>query len=289
MSTFAMLKKQLLQSLQAAGIEANEARREVELIIEFATGCSLTQQLLRADDTVPSEDEAKIAEILNKREQRMPLQYCLGETWFMGLKFLVTPAVLIPRQDTETLVETSLDLLRNKRCPVVADVGTGSGAIAIALLNARKDARVVAIDISDKALSVARDNAVLNGVAERLELVCTDWAQFDNSMRFDAIVSNPPYVPLSQLPELQPEVAVFEPKQAVFGTDTDGLGFYRHLSHNASRHLSRDGFIVVEVGQGQSAEVERLFRDSGWKTVESHLDLSGIVRVVSAFRADIAY
>lgn len=285
MDTVANVRKRLVQSLRSFGIDEHEARREADLIVEHASGLSVSQQMLKAEEILEPRCLETIDRIQQQRQSRMPLQYCLGESWFMGLRFRVNSDVLIPRADTETLVQRALELAKNQFAPSLLDVGTGSGAIAVALLKARPDARVVALDISSAALAVALTNARAHDVQDRLELVCQDWEQFESTTEFDGIVSNPPYIPLSLEPELQPEVSVFEPKQALFGSDTDGLGFYRSLSINARQHIKPGGFITVEVGQDQAPAVEDIFRNRDWLEVGSRLDLNGISRVVSAFRA----
>jgi release factor glutamine methyltransferase len=284
--TIASVKKTLLLTLLDSGIEQHEARREADLIIQHVLGFSVAEQLLRSDLALELQHSARIQEIAAQRKQRFPLQYCLGETWFMGLRFEVGPEVLIPRADTEILVETALELLSARRNPVFLDLGTGSGAIAVALLCIRSDAKAYAVDVSDDAVSVAARNARAHKIEDRLSLVAQDWELYDPGEPLDAIISNPPYIPLSMQSELQPEVGVFEPKQALFGTDDDGLGFYRKLSQSAGQLLKPDGFIALEVGKGQAEAVADIFRAARWKDISMRNDLNLIPRVVSAFRAD---
>ncbi len=279
------IRVNLQQTLEAIGIDAREAIREADLILQFASGLSKTQQFLRSDQVVPPEVRAAIDEVVSKRRTRMPLQYCLGESWFMGLRFEVSSAVLIPRADTETLVEVALELLENVSSPVVLDVGTGSGAIAVSILTKRPDSRAVAIDISLAALTVAARNADANKVRSRISFAHQDWDKFSSEQRFDAIISNPPYIPVSLRTSLEPEVADFEPEQALFGSDIDGLGFYRSLSLNAGRFVRSGGCLVVEVGAGQAEDVAVMFERTGWNRISIKKDLGQVPRVVSGFAA----
>lgn len=285
MPTFAQLSKSLRARLVCAGIDEHEARREVDLIIEHVSGHSVARQVLVAEEPVAIGVLEQTEAIAMQREQRIPLQYCLGQTWFMGLPFKVRPGVLIPRSDTEILVEAVLVLLKDIRNPMILDVGTGSGIIAIALAHFRPDLHAVALDISDTSMSVAPENAELNKVEKRIEFIQTDWYSYAGDTKFNAIVSNPPYIPPYLAATLDPEVGVFEPKEALFGSGEDGLGFYRSFSQNAAEHLLIPGFLMVEVGQGQANEVRNILTAGGWQSVQAHNDLDNIERVVTAFRA----
>lgn len=282
--TFGELNRDLYQKLVSAGIDRHEARREVELIVEHASGKSTAKQLLAEMESVSESVLSQVELIMEQRLKRVPLQYCLGHTYFMGFRFAVRPGVLIPRADTETLVELALRLIEPKKDPIVLDVGTGSGAIPISMACLRLDLRAVAIDISAEALEIADENAQVLGVADRVALAEADWFSLAASFSFDAVLSNPPYVPASLSMELQPEVGVFEPKQAVFGLGDDGLDFFRSLSKRAGQYLRDDGFIAVEVGKGQADAVRHIFESDSWKDVQTHNDLNKIARVVSAFR-----
>lgn len=282
MPTLAKISESLYNRLRQAGIDEHEARREVELIIEHATTLPVAKQMLLAQEPVAPLALEQIMQIADLRSQRIPLQYCLGHTYFMGLRFNVRPGVLIPRADTETLVEATLAKLQNLTSPLILDVGTGSGAIAISLARVRSDLRAVAIDISPQALVIARENAELNGVAERVTFIRADFLVFSTDLQFQAIISNPPYIPKALEPELAAEVAVHEPPEAIFGLDEDGLGFYRCLSRTANALIVEGGSLLVEVGQGQTQEVTRIFGAAGWQNMQIYTDLNKIQRVVSA-------
>jgi release factor glutamine methyltransferase len=279
------VRKRIISVLQIAGIDRFESEREADLIVEHTTGLSKSRQFTSGDQKVSSEALAAIDRILAERRRRFPLQYLLGEQWFRGLRFSVTPDVLIPRADTETLVQVAFDFLRERTNPTLIDIGTGSGCIAISLLKELPAARALALDISANALAVARENAQRLGVADRIELLHCSWNEYDSPRTVDAIVCNPPYIPLSHESELQPEVGVFEPKQALFGADADGLGFYRELNASAGRRLLEGGLLAVEVGIDQAAAVAALFDSNGWKNVRAHDDLNGIARCISAIHA----
>lgn len=277
----AIAKTQLLSALRLAGIEESECRREADLIIEHATGLRLSEQILKADQILSQEALETIEFIITQRRQRMPLQYCLGHTYFMGLKFVVRPGVLIPRTDTEALVETALRRLEKIACPAIAEIGTGSGAIAVSLLVRRTDAQVTGIDISANAVALTYENALLHRVLDRLTFIESDWKDA-LPLNLDAIVSNPPYIPVSQGQDLLPEVGRYEPPEALFGQGEDGLEFYRDFSQTGAAHLKPGGLAVLEVGDGAAESVADILRLCGWQSVEVNLDLNQLPRVVSA-------
>ena len=275
------MKRDLTEGLTACGIERSEARREAELIIEHASGLTIAQQVLKSGDPVDYEQVRVMRSILRRRGKRMPLQYCLGYTYFMGLKLTVRREVLIPRSDTETLVTYAIDRLALREAPLIVDIGTGSGAIAIALLKHLPAARAIAIDIAAPAVALARQNAIAHGVLDRMRLVHCDWvASLPDSA--DAIVANPPYIPRRQKSELAPEIALYEPELALFGQGADGLSFYRRFSKIAAGHLSESGFVALEVGDKQWQEVTKILTGTGWQSIETHNDIHGLPRVVSA-------
>jgi len=217
-----------------------------------------------------------------RRAKREPLQHILGTQEFCGLEFEVTPDVLIPRHDTETLVNEAASRMPGARS--ILDIGTGSGCIAVALAHKLTAAVVTATDISEAALVMARRNAEKHGVAIEfllgphfVPLVCR---------RFDLIVSNPPYIPTSAIEGLEPEVRDFDPHGALDG-GADGLSFYRLLIPAAKNHLNRGGWLLVEVGVGQANFVSRLFIEAGnYAEPITAFDPGGIERVVGAQRRD---
>lgn len=282
-ATLQDVRKVLKDRFVAAGIDSDEIARELDLILQHVTGWSVAEQHLHDDAMLEEDQLLALEEIAEQREIRVPLQYVLEEAWFMGLKFNVRPGVLIPRPDTEILVEIALKFLEPVANPWVLDVGTGSGAIAIAIAKLRPQSRVIALDISEQALRIAQENAKLHGVFDRIQFVRSDFLKQEPGQKFDALLSNPPYIPASQAPSLAPEVRMHEPKEALFGPDDDGLGFYRNLAATGYEHLGTGGFIAVEVGQGQADAVRSLFETEPWRDLQVHYDLNKIPRVVSAF------
>ncbi|MHB8303243.1 MAG: peptide chain release factor N(5)-glutamine methyltransferase [Acidobacteriaceae bacterium] len=216
---------------------------------------------------------------INERLQGKPIQYITGEQEFFGLPFRVTPDVLIPRPETEHLVEAAIARLQNCSAPRIVDVGTGSGAIAIALAHTMPHSEIVALDISAVALAVAEQNARQNGVAERIQFLQSDLLAAVVGERFDAVVSNPPYIALSERAALATEVREYEPALALFAGPT-GLEIYQRLIVEASDLLASGGWLLMEIGHGQRDAVEAMLQ--GWDGVEFIPDLQSIPRVVVA-------
>jgi release factor glutamine methyltransferase len=231
------------------------------------------------------DDQALIRyrKYIARRAAREPLAYIIGRKEFYGLEFEVNREVLIPRPETELVVETALGASRSKPSASVLDLATGSGAIAIAIAVNAAGVNVTASDISTSALEVARRNAQHHRCADRIEFAAGDcFAAFPCSHpKFDLIVSNPPYIVAGQLAHLEPEVARYEPEAALLGGQ-DGLDFYRRMGREVAAHLAADGEVIVEVGAGQAAVVGRLLKEGGCYVVEVVRDLSGHERVVHA-------
>mgnify|MGYP004632673525 CR=1 FL=1 len=220
------------------------------------------------------EQEKAFDALCDRRAAREPLQYILGETEFMGLTFHVEPGVLIPRADTEILVEKALKVMPpNAR---VLDIGTGSGAIAVSLARLGQAARVTAVDVSDKALEIARKNAENNGAD--VEFVKSDCFSALQGRKYDMIVSNPPYISDEEMQTLMPEVRQ-EPELALFGGG-DGLDFYRKIIQGAKEHLCGGGQLFFEIGYDQGEAVQRLMEQAGYREVECVQDFAGLDRVV---------
>ena len=270
------------QMLRHAGVES--PRLDAELLLAAAAGVArieLLSRVVAVDETA----RARFAQLVARRAAREPLAYILGRKEFYSLELEVGPGVLIPRPETEILVEVSLEELGRRRDPRVLDVGTGSGAIALAIAAGLPSARVVATDVSAGALAVARRNLERLGMAERIEIRLADcFAVMDGGKPlglFDLIVCNPPYVRDGEIEGLQAEVSRYEPRITLAG-GSDGLDFYRLLARGARQHLAAGGKIAVEVGAGQAADVAAIFRASGLSEITMRNDLSGISRVVCA-------
>lgn len=257
------------QRLQTAGVEG--ARLEAQVLAAHALGVDRSWVLAHPEASVPNS----VDEVLSRRLKREPLAYVLGYREFYGRRFRVAPGVLIPRQETEVLVDVALEVGGGR----VLDIGTGSGCIATSLKLERPPWTILACDISWEALQIAQWN--LKALHADVALAQCDSASAFASGSLDLIVSNPPYVSRGAV-TLMPEIAEWEPEVALYGEDA-GFGFYRRLSHEASRVLHNGGTIAMELGAGQATEVRSLFEQRGWKFVGSWNDLSGIERVI-AFR-----
>jgi release factor glutamine methyltransferase len=266
--------------LRVAGV--SEARREVGSILGHVLGRDRSFILTHADDLLASEQSETFQKLLRRRANGEPLQYLTGHQEFFGLDFEVNPDVLIPRPETELLVETALKLL-NKNDALFCDVGTGSGCITVSLLNKWPAACAVALDISRGALTVAQRNASYHGVADRVEFLVSDcFAAINDTHQsaFDLIVSNPPYVETSNKDSLQKEVRDFEPHSALFA-GADGLSVIRRLLIEAGQFLQPEGLFLFEIGFNQAAAVETLIDRRRWRLLGIYDDLQGIPRTIA--------
>jgi release factor glutamine methyltransferase len=272
-------------TLQRAGIGAEEAALDARLLAEFVLGWDAATFYACASEAAPPEFPAPYAALVARRASREPLAYITGRREFWGLSFEVTPAVLIPRPETELIVESALDLLPDVASEArLVDVCTGSGCLAIALARERPRARVLATDISGAALEVARRNAVRHGVGARVEFLAAD-VLATSAGPFDLIVSNPPYVPERCRPALPPEVREHEPEVALFARDDDGLSVVRRLVEQSVGALARDGILILECGAGQDDAVTRLIAGTeGLSMLGMRRDLQGIPRTAIALR-----
>lgn len=275
----------------------DEAKRSAEYLLSHAMGQKRIQLYLRFDQPVADDELARFRELVRRRLQREPVQYIVGSTEFFGMEFAVSPAVLIPRPETEHLVEAVIDHVRadagvkEKESGLrILDIGTGSGIIAIVLAAKLARARMTAVDVSEEALAVARENAASNNVAGRIDFLPHDiLASQLNGLGgpFDVVVSNPPYVSTADMSELQPEILGFEPAAALTD-DSDGLTFYRRINELLPRLLSPGGLLAVEIGFGQSPAVVEIF-SSRLRDIEVIKDYSGIDRVVVGIMTDDKY
>ncbi len=213
---------------------------------------------------------------VQRRAAHEPVQYILGETEFWSLSLRVCPDVLIPRADTEVLVEETLARIGGPAR--LLDVGTGSGAIALALAQEKPQLQVTALDCSAAALAIAADNAAQNGLTERVRFLQGDLADLPEE-RYDLVVSNPPYIAAGEWDALMPEVREHEPRLALFG-GTDGLDAYRHLARQARQILKPGGWLLVEIGATQADEVKALFEAAGLRACGTRNDYAGLPRVV---------
>jgi release factor glutamine methyltransferase len=260
-----------------------DARFEAELLLRHALGCSRESLLARLQDKVSAEAAGHFLQLVERRRGRVPIQHILGTQEFYGLSFRVTPAVLIPRPETEGVVEEALAELGSMRTPRIADVGCGSGCIGVAVAHEHRGASVVAIDASPAALAVARENALRHAVSERMEFLLGDLLEplLPAESTVDAVVSNPPYVSDAELLTLEPEVAEHEPRIALAG-GADGLAVVGRLLDQAKDVLASGGFLFMEIGKGQTEHVSEKIEDAGLELLRFVPDLAGIPRVAVA-------
>jgi len=274
------------QTLEAAGVE--NAMLDAEILMAEAAGVSRAQVL---SDSVALSPRAvaRFGEYVTRRAAREPLAYIVGRKEFFALDFAVTPAVLIPRPETETLVGPALEYLAGRPQTLVLDLGTGSGAIAIAIAANAPAATIVATDVSKESLEVARRNAARLGAARRIEFRNGDvWGALSGAQRrFDLVISNPPYVEDGALDALTPEIRDFEPRLALAG-GPDGLDFYRRILTGVPDFIRPGGQLLLEIGAGQAARVIRMCREAGCSAVVAIRDLAGIERVVRAVVGTVA-
>jgi release factor glutamine methyltransferase len=270
--------------LLGAGIDHDESALDARLLAQAVLGWDATRILTSGDELEPSAFAPQYNELISRRAHREPLSYITGTREFWNLSFEVSPAVLIPRPETEGLVEAVNELFPDHQAALrIADVCTGSGCVAVAIAFDRPNARVIATDESAAALDVARRNTVRHGVTARVECVRGDLLQ-PLTGTFDAIVANPPYVPSGARAGLQPEVRDFEPASALFA-GADGLDIIRRLVVESSARLTRAGYLMFEFGDGQEMVVRELISASdGLRMVDVKRDLQGIARIAISRR-----
>lgn len=269
--------------LKQAGIQ--EYVLDAWYLLEYVTGIDRTRYYAEPKQEIEREQKLRYACLIEKRQKRVPLQHLTGEQEFMGLKFKVNEHVLIPRQDTETLVETALEFLKKEEVPEkrgdihLLDMCTGSGCILLSILHwAKEKSRIKGIgaDISKEALAVARENA-------KALMLCAEFTEgnlFENIKgKFGMIVSNPPYIRTSEIGNLEPEVRNYDPIQALDGK-CDGLHFYREIIRISGTYLEKRGILLLEIGCDQGAEVKAMMYKNGYSNVTVKKDLAGLDRVV---------
>jgi release factor glutamine methyltransferase len=263
------------------GPHPENARRDAELLLTHTLKNSRVWLLAHAEEELSGEQEANYSTLVSLRRKGEPIQYITGETEFYGLPFRVTPDVLIPRPETEHLVEKVIELAARFEQPRIVDVGTGSGAIAVALAHKLPQASITAIDLSTPALAIAKHNAKRSGASIRF--LQGDLLAPVAGERFEIVVSNPPYVPSGDRATLSVEVREYEPALALFAGD-DGLDVHRRIIPAAYDALTPGGFVVLEIGYGQSPAITELLTRAGFEQIEFVPDLQGIPRVASARR-----
>lgn len=271
-NTLEQLLSEAKKRLKASG--AGEYSLDSSLFMMKATGFSKIQLFTKNDYVLTEEEAENFEKMVSRREKGEPCQYITGEAFFFGHEFKVNKSVLIPRADTEVLVETVLDYKEKYGIKNMLDIGTGSGCIAISL--ALEGINMTACDISQCALKTAEKNAQLNNV--KVEFKQSDVFSSFEGEKFDAVVSNPPYIEKDVIPTLMREVKDFEPMGALDGGN-DGLDFYRQIVHEGKEHLKEKGFIFFEIGYNQGKALKEIFEKEGFKDIKIIKDLAGLDRV----------
>jgi release factor glutamine methyltransferase len=257
-------------------------RLNAELLLMFVLGCDRAYLYAHPERQLNAEEQSRYDEVIRERARGCPTQYITGHQEFWGLDLIVTPAVLIPRPETEHIIETVLELMKDRQPSErlrLVDVGTGSGCIALALATELPQAEIHACDISEDALEIARVNAARLRLGHRVLARRSDLLSIYAGEQFDFVVCNPPYVGESEADKVQKQVREFEPKSAVF-CGHDGLEIYKRLIPEARAVLNPGGWLVMEIGFSREAEIKSLLQD--WEDVQTTPDLQGIPRVVAA-------
>ena len=277
--TIAEAKRELINRFHAVGIDSPEV--DAEWFLSTLIDRSRAELPIYQSQTLTTHQESLLAEQVVRRTNREPLQHILGTANFFGYDFEVSPEVLIPRPETEQLVEWAFRKTKNFPEPVIYDLGTGSGCIAITLAKRLPGATVIASDISEAALRLAKRNAARLGVETNVQFRQADGHALTTEEQVHLLVSNPPYIPTAEILELQTEVLEFDPKLALDG-GVDGLVFHRELAALGQALLLPGGALLAEFGDGQESAIEKLFYDARWLSVDFANDLSGKPRIVIA-------
>lgn len=269
---------EIVKILTSAGIEPNEANAEVKMLIEHFCGYS-------AIDIVMGKrlDETKLNLVKEKAQLRarthMPIQHILGFAYFMGDKFKVSKDTLIPRDETEILARKTIDIINKNNLKSALDIGTGTGILACTIAKYTLS-KSTALDVSENALKIAEENIKNLKLDEKVQTLKSNL--FENvTEKYDIIVSNPPYIPLSEKATIQKEVA-FDPDLALYTQDNKGLEFYEKIIKEAKNHLNKNGYLLFEMGLGQSEEIHKLLKDNGYQNIQIEKDLAEIDRVIIA-------
>lgn len=279
--TIGRILKWTEQYFGTKGVES--PRLDAEVLLSHVLKKERIYLYVHFDQPLEAAELAAYKELIKQRVNHVPVAYLLGQKEFMGLTFKVTPATLIPRPDTEILVQAAVERLRGREKVSFADIGTGSGAICLSVLSFVPDSTAATVDISQEARAVAEENAKRLGLSERIEFFTGDLLEPVKDRKFTAILSNPPYIPEQDIEGLQAEVRCQEPYGALAG-GKDGLDFYRRLCSEAPVLLDDDGFMAFEVGIGQAAKVAALAEENPLiARTEILKDLAGIERVVIAY------
>ncbi len=262
--------------------DIREPRREAKSLLSLALKKDQTFLLAHDDYELTGTEKVRFLDFIERRSKHEPFQHIAQKQEFWRLDFVVTPDVMIPRHETELIVEAGIKILRKIDDPTFCELGVGSGCISISILYEVESAKAFGVDVSEKALKITAKNASNNGVLERLDLKTSDiFEAFDDARKFDLIVSNPPYIPGEDVPTLQAEVRDFDPHIAL--TDgKDGLSIIEKIINGSPACLSKNGFLLIEIGFDQSKKVRKMFDRQMSQRVEFFNDLQGFPRMVKA-------
>ena len=285
MRTYKELLEEGYQILNSAEIE--EARLDAWLLLEFAADIKRAWYYAHMDETAETAVAEQYRQLCEKRAQHIPLQHLTGQAYFMGYEFYVDDRVLVPRQDTETLVEEAISHLRELPAPKILDMCTGSGCILLSLLMELPQASGTGADVSADALEVAKENTRRLGLEKRAELVQSDLFSANyfekNSrkkcMEYDMLISNPPYIRTADIDGLMDEVRLHDPRLALDGK-ADGLYFYEKITEQAGKYLKPGGWLIYEIGCDQGKDVAEIMKKKGFIQIEVKKDLAGLDRIV---------
>jgi len=268
----------IIKILTDSGIESNEANIEVKMLIEHFANYGVKDIIMgKKLDSDKLELVKEKAEL--RAKTRQPIQHIIGFADFMGEKFIVNKDVLIPRDETEILVRKAIEIINKNNFKMALDVGTGSGCIAC-MIAKYTNCQIIGLDISKDALNTALDNASRLNLFNKAIFRKSDvFSNVKPGESFDIIISNPPYIPPSEKQNIQPEVR-FDPESALFTTDEKGVEFYEKISQDAPKILNKGGYLLFEMGIGQSGYIEQIMKDNGFKNIEIIPDLAGIDRVI---------
>ncbi len=274
------LRQRAIARLAEAGIK--EAARDVDVLLEESLGLSALDFLLEPDQVVSQPCAEEFGRLLDRRLQREPVSQILGQRDFWSLRFKVTRDCLTPRPDSETLIEAALEALPDKTAPLdVIDFGTGSGCLLLSLLSEFPNARGTAVDLSQQALTIARENAQNLEYVERCHFLQSDWdAALPTDRRFDVVLCNPPYIGLHEAADLESDVREYEPHMALFAEE-EGLREYRRLTEIIPRRIKPGGQVFLEIGHLQGAAVSELFAQTSAQNIRVLPDLAGRDRCVT--------
>lgn len=266
-------------------IISDTPRLDVEILLQKALGDVDRLYIhLNLSKELEIEQEEIFLRFIEERLKGRPISYIVNNREFMGLDFYVKEGVLIPRPDTEILVEEIIELCKDKDDLDILDIGTGSGAITVSLAKYIEKSRLTSLDISEIALEIAKKNAKSNGVIDKINFIKSDLFQqiVGTNLKFDIIVSNPPYIRKRDIDELHTQVKDYEPYNALEG-GIDGLDFYRNITEQSKNYLKSGGILAYEVGHDQAEEVMRIMQNNGYNKIYIKKDLQGIDRVVIGF------